>query len=51
MATKKEMLTKLKKEIIENGFIDVDWPKSNKINNFIWIGAQNGLIGHKKCHY
>lgn len=51
MAKKKEILLNLKKEIIKNGFIDVDHPISNDINNFIWIGTQDGLIGHDKCHY
>ena len=48
---KKEILTKLKKEINKKGFTDVYIPKSNKINNFIWIGAQNGSIGNLTCHY
>lgn len=51
MATKKQILTKLKKEINKKGFTDVDEPKSNEINNFIWIGAQNRLIGNDTCHY
>lgn len=54
MATKnqkKEILTKLKKEINKKGFTDVDKPKSNEIDNFIWIGAQNGSIGNLTCHY
>ena len=53
MATEKqiEILTKLKKEINKKGFTDVDEPKSNEIDNFIWIGAQNGLIGNGACHY
>lgn len=48
MATKKQILTKLKKEINKKGFTV---PKSNKINKFIWIGAQNGSIGNLTCHY
>lgn len=54
MATKnqkKEILTKLKKEINKKGFTDVDKPKSNEIDNFIWIGGQNRLIGNLTCHY
>ena len=47
----RQILLAIKNKIGETEFEDVDWPKNNKIENFLWIGFQNGLIGNDNCHY
>ena len=46
---KKEILLNLKK--MPKGFRDINYPREENIEHYIWIGTQDGFIGHNKCHY
>lgn len=49
----RNILLNLKKEILKTEFEDVNWPDDNKteIQNYIWVGFHNKLIGNDNCHY
>jgi hypothetical protein len=47
----KQVLRKIKDEIKDTDFDDVNWPTARMIANFLWVGFQNGLIGNDNCHY
>lgn len=47
----RKTLLRIKDALKNSDFEDVDWPKKNNIENFIWVGFQNQLIGRKICHY
>jgi hypothetical protein len=49
----RKVLLEIKAALKDTEFEDVNWPddKSEDIENFIWIGFQNQLIGRKICHY
>ena len=52
-STQREILLKIKAALKNTDFEDVNWPDDKKedIENFIWIGFQNRLIGREICHY
>ncbi len=52
LSKQQEILRSLKQKIASSQyFSDVNWPNDDEIENFIWIGTKNGLIGNENCHY
>lgn len=51
--TKQQTILQILKQEVASSqyFSDANWPNDDEIENFIWIGTKNGLIGNDNCHY
>lgn len=49
--TKKDILIQLQEEISKSDRFCSRYPKESKIDNFIWVGTKDEIIGDWDCHY